>query len=72
MYDAARPANNIHRENGIEMGNGNVSPASGGIVGRSSMTQNQFNQDSNDDFPSDIEKGNRNGSNAARQIPNYR
>ena len=72
MYDAARPANNIHCENGIEMGNGNVSPASRGIIGRSSVTQNAVNQDSNDDFPSDIELRNRNDSNAARQIPNYR
>ena len=72
MYDAVRPADNIHHDNGIDMGNGNVSPASRGIVGRSSVTQNGVNQDSNDGFPSDIEKQNRNDSNAARQIPNYR
>ena len=72
MYDAVRPADNIHHDNGIDMGNGNVSPPSRGIVGRSSVTQNGVNQDSNDDIPSDIEKGNRSDSNAARQIPNYR
>ena len=72
MYDAVRPANNIHHENGIDMGNGNVSPASRGIVDRSSVTQNGVNEDSNEDLPLDIEKGNSNDSNAARQIPNYR
>ena len=72
MYDAARPANNIHRDNGINMGNGNVSPAARGIVGRSSVTQNGVNHDSNDKSPSDIEKREKNDSNTARQIPNYR
>ena len=72
MFDAVRPANNNHHDNEIDMGNDNVSPAARGIVGRSSVTQNGVNHDSNDTSPSDTETREKNDSNTARQIPNYR